>query len=264
MSQPAPPSPERPTLYHASSSYYSMIARLALAEAGVAYASHPVDIHRRAQQFEPDYVRLNPNMTVPTLALGDRALFESRDILAHAFPRQGEGEARAWVDRQYGFAVEELTFGWFLSWNPLARLMIPRSLASIEKRLRELAVAHPDLAAQYTRRAEVFAGRVRTFDPDAATALYEDRLRQAREHLDALDAALSDGRATLVTDAYGPADVVWTVFLARMRFVHLGAEVEKRPAVARYAEAMFHRPSFAQADVWASIDALKLLHQMFD
>lgn len=255
--------PATPTLYHASSSYYSMIARLALVEAGIAYASHPVDIHRRAQQHEPDYVRLNPHMTVPTLALPDRALTESRDIVEFAMPGAGD-EARAWVDRHYTFPVEELTFGWFLSWNPLARLMIPRALASAEQRLRARAAEHPDLAAVYAERAEVFAARRRTFDPDAATALYEARLREARGHLDALEAALADGRATLVPSGYGPADVVWTVFLARIHFARLGDEIAKRPAVARYDEAATRRPSFEAADIWARIEPMKLLHQMFD
>jgi glutathione S-transferase len=240
-----------------------MIARLSLVEAGLAFDSHPVDIHRRAQQFDPDYVRLNPNMTVPALGLPDRTLTESRDILEYAFGN-ADPEGRAWVDRQYGYAIEELTFGWFLTLNPIARLMIPRALAKTEARLRELAQKHPDLADAYTKRAEVFAGRCRTFDPHGATALYAERLRQAQEHLDALERTLSDRRATLVTSGHGPADVVWTVFLARMRFVHLGEEIEKRPAVARYTKAMFERPSFEKADVWTRIDPLKFIHQIFD
>jgi tetrachloro-p-hydroquinone reductive dehalogenase len=49
-----------------------------------------------------------------------------------------------------------------------------------------------------------------------------------------------------------------------MRFIHLHEEIEKRPAVMRYTEAMFARPSFAKADVWTSIELLKLLHMWFD
>ena len=261
--RPMPPTESAaPKLYHAGSSYYSMIARLSLIEAGITVESHPVDIHRRTQQFEPDYVRLNPSMTIPTLVLPDRMLTESRDILAYALG-DADPEGRAWVDRQYRYAIEELTFSWFLTLNPIARLMIPRSLAKIEARLRDLAGKHPDLADAYAKRAEVFAERCRTFDPHGAAALYAERLGQAREHLDALEHGLSDGRATLVTSGYGPADVVWTVFLARMRFAHLGEEIEKRPAVARYTRAMFERPSFEKADIWASIDPLKLIHQIF-
>src|SRR5262249_44616608 len=84
VTHPAMTATTVPRLYHAPSSYYSMIARLALAEGGVAY--HPVfmEIHVRTRQQEPDYVRLNPNMTVPTLVLADRILDQSRDIAEYA------------------------------------------------------------------------------------------------------------------------------------------------------------------------------------
>jgi glutathione S-transferase len=54
-------------LFHAAPSYYSMVARLALAEAGVAYVSRLMDIHLAKQQLSPAYRKLNPHMTVPTL-----------------------------------------------------------------------------------------------------------------------------------------------------------------------------------------------------
>ena len=247
-------------LYHAASSYYSMIARLALTEGGVAYTSVPVDIHRRKEQFAPDYVRLNPGMTVPTLQLPDRVLTESRDILFHALG--GESPAsRRWVDLQYAFPIEELTFGLFLSWNPLARRAIPRQLAAVEALLRTLAQDHPDLAPAYLRRAEVFAGRVQAFDPDAVRSLAATRMTEACGLLDTLEQALSDGRSFLVPQAYGPADVVWTVFLARIHFLRRGEEIERRPAVARYEAAMLARPSFDAADVWSRIHPWKLVRQ---
>jgi Glutathione S-transferase, N-terminal domain len=71
MTEPAKLSGAKPRLYHAASSYYSMIARLALAEGGIAYEPVFVEIHFRMAQQQPDYVRLNPNMTVPTLVLAD-------------------------------------------------------------------------------------------------------------------------------------------------------------------------------------------------
>ena len=105
-------------LYHAASSYYSSIARLALVEAGVAFTSVPLDIHRRMAQFEPGYARLNPNMTVPTLVLDGRTLSESRDIVLFAFGDRGDDDAtRRWLDEHYAFPIDELTFSWLLRWN---------------------------------------------------------------------------------------------------------------------------------------------------
>lgn len=255
-----------PRLYHAASSYYSMIARLALIEAGRPFTPVKLDIHRRMAQFEPDYARLNPNMTVPTLMLEGGPLSDSRLILFHAFGR-GEEEAddatRRLVALQYDFPIDELTFSWLLRWNPLARRFVPGKLAAAEKRLRTLAEAHPDLADLYRRRADIFAGRVRTFDPHAVAALYDSRRAVALSRLDAIESELGDGRAVLVPPAYGPADVVWTVFLARMRFIRLHAELARRPAISRYYAAMAARPSFTAADIWTSLNPLKLIRQMF-
>jgi glutathione S-transferase len=48
-SSPTPPHDLR--LYHAPSSYYSMVARLALLEADVSFESQRMDIHPRKDQL---------------------------------------------------------------------------------------------------------------------------------------------------------------------------------------------------------------------
>ncbi len=254
-----------PRLHHTPSSYYSMIARLALIEAGEPFVSVPVDIHRKKEQLEPAYARKNPKMTVPTLEIDGTVLTDSRDILFHAFAPKGQpadDSVRAWVDRHYGFPIEDLTIGWLLSWNPLARAALPRGLAAVQQKIRALADEHADLADHYRARAEAFAARIRTFDAKEVVALFAERQRTALDHLDALEAALADGRPTLVPHAYGAADVVWTAFLARLRFIRRGAEIARRPALARYAAAMFARPSTKTADLWLTIDPIKLVKQM--
>jgi hypothetical protein len=52
------------------------------------------------------------------------------------------------------------------------------------------------------------------------------------------------------------------VFLARLGFVRLDAEIARRPRLARYAKAVKARPSFRDADVWNRLSPLKLLKQM--
>ncbi len=80
--------------------------------------------------------------------------------------------------------------------------------------------------------------------------------------LDALDEVLADGREVLVRGVYGLADVVWTVFLARIRFIGESEEIGRRSALSRWARAMFGRASFREADVWARLAPLKLLAQV--
>lgn len=250
-------------LFHSPSSYYSMIARLALTESGRPFTLTKVDIHRRMAQFEPSYVRINPHMTVPALVLPGRTIADSRDILTWAYGDQPFGpQVEDMVARQYRFAIDELTFSCLLRANPIARKIIPGKLARTRDRLIALAAANPDLADLYRQRSEVFAHRVRTFDPRAVAALFDTRWAQAAAELAWLESVLADGRRFLCGDTYGPADVVWTVFLARMRFIRRGAEVERLPSLRRYEADMRARPSFAAADVWPSVNIFKLIKQM--
>ncbi len=249
----------RPRLYQTPSSYYSMIARLALAEGGIAYERVFIDIHFRLGQQQPDYVRINPGMTVPTLVLADRILVQSRDIAEYALGAALDPETKAWVDLHYGYPIEELTFGGILARNPLARILIPKRLEGVRRQLLKHAARNPDLAPVYEERAAVFAGRIRAFEPDAVMALSQRRRAEAIGFMDRLEQTLRDGRAVLVPPAYGVADVVWTVFLGRMEFAGLGAEIPKRPALARYWAAQQARPSFAAADIWTKFHIGRLI-----
>lgn len=249
----------RPRLYQTPSSYYSMIARLALAEGGIACERVFVDIHYRLGQQQPDYVRINPGMTVPTLVLADRILVQSRDIAEYALGAASDPESKAWVDLHYSYPIEELTFGGILARNPLARILIPKRLEAIGRQLLVQAAANPDLASVYRARAAVFAERVRAFEPDAVVKLSERRRAEAIGFMDRLEQTLRDGRAVLVPPAYGVADVVWTVFLGRMEFAGLGEEIPKRPALARYWAALQARPSLAAADIWTKFHIGRLI-----
>jgi glutathione S-transferase len=259
---PAELSSAKPRLYHAPSSYYSMIARLALAEAGIAYEPVFLDIHVRKSQQQPDYVRLNPNMTVPTLVAGDRILEQSRDIAEYALGVSEatlDQETKGWLDRHYALPIEQLTFGRLLARNRLARFMVPRYLDATRRRLLARAHEHPDLAGAYEARAEAFAERRRVLDPAAAGQVAERRRAEAIELMDRLEQTLGDGRAVIVPPAYGVADVVFTVFLARMEFAGLGAEIPRRPALARYWRAVQARPSFAAADIWTKFHMFRVI-----
>jgi glutathione S-transferase len=137
--------------------------------------------------------------------------------------------------------------------------MIPKRLASAHRHLLDCAARNPDLAPVYKARAEVFAKRIHTFEPDAVIRLSQQRGVEAIGFMDRMEQTLGDGRAVLMPPAYGVADVVWTVFLARMEFAGLGAEIPKRPALMRYWNAMQARPSFAAADIWTKFHIFRLI-----
>jgi len=63
-------------LYHGPTSVCSQKVRLTLAEIGLDYESQELNL-QRGDQFDPGYMRLNPEAVVPTLIDADLALVES-------------------------------------------------------------------------------------------------------------------------------------------------------------------------------------------
>lgn len=97
-------------LYHYGLSVCSQTVRMVLAEKGLGWTSHPVDLARGEHATE-GYRRINPNGLVPTLVHDGRIIIESSDIMEYLdeeFPdpplRPGTEielhQMRHWVARQ--------------------------------------------------------------------------------------------------------------------------------------------------------------------
>src|ERR687883_841046 len=85
------PSPRRTLpmleLYHSVNSVCAQKVRVVLAEKGLEYREHLMTL--RGDQFDPAYMKLNPNAVVPTLVHDGRTVIESSVILYYldeAFP----------------------------------------------------------------------------------------------------------------------------------------------------------------------------------
>ena len=66
-------------LYHHGSSVCAAKVRLVLEEKNVNYEKHYLDI-LKGDQFDPDYLKINPKGVVPTLIHDDKVIFESSVI----------------------------------------------------------------------------------------------------------------------------------------------------------------------------------------
>ena len=235
------------TLYHGRTSGCSLKARLALAEKGLTFESRILTL--RGDQFEPQYLKLNPNAVVPTLVHDDRVIIESTVIMHYvdeAFPgallMPTDPSARANVrmiaklmDEYIHTACMTLTFA-TANRASLAQ-MPPDALAA------ELAKA-PD-----PKRSEI-KRQVVQYGLDSPLAV--DALRQHLKLLDRIEAATQDA-PYIAGAAWSLADAAATPYVWRLDKLKLAKMWERRPGVSAWYERIRQRPSFKTAvEDWIS------------
>ena len=248
-------------LYHASPSYYSQIARLALAEAGRDWVSVPMDIHRRQDQLTDDYAAINPHMTVPTLIDGAKRLTDSGDILAHVWPAGWQapsggsksGEIQSVVSSHYAISIENLTFGTIFKRFPPLRLLFCHLLRRVVRSLEARTLGSPHADA-LRAKANQNRDRLAWFEAPGLG----DRTMALRHQVVEYLAALPTPAPYLFGANPTAADVVVTVLLARL--VAIGAtDIIRSAGLEPYWRQRRASPTVVAADVWDSITPWRIL-----
>jgi tetrachloro-p-hydroquinone reductive dehalogenase len=258
-------------LYHQWPSLCSQKVRLALAEKQVAYTSVVVDIGPRMQNYEPWYARINPNMVVPTLVVHEPGASEPTIVTDSAriivwideklegpalLPAEPELRHRVeqWIRQADRFPVRELMYG--TMGGPLgyiARSSMQKRIARLERHRER----NPDLTTVYERRlADVRSWKQTIADPEQIAALE----RQLSELLAEFEVQLEQEGEFVVGDRYTLADVIWTVFIARM--VLVGRTEQLGPLTRAWYARMRERPSFMSAQLWERKHVGVLLRMM--
>jgi glutathione S-transferase len=242
-----------------------MIARLCLAEKEVAYDLHDVDIHIKLEQFAPEYVAMQPNMTVPVLNSNGSIIADSRMILyfvnqhftgADLFPVADADAIEASLELHYAFSIEDLTMGNALRKSPIARLALGRGLAKASRKCLQMMDDHPELKDAYTRKLTLEEERKRLILSDENN--YAQMQQRAIGLCDMLEEQLSQHQFA-ASKQYSLADVVWTIFLARLVMIKFDHLIVERKNLNEYWQRMSHRKSYAAANICTKIPAFKLI-----
>lgn len=231
-------------LYHSGLSSCSQKVRLTLAEKGLDFGSHDINLVA-GEQHAPDYVKLNPNHVVPTLVHEGRVLIESSLIdeyldetfvdppLAPADPASRHA-MRLWVKR-----IDEKVHpaAGVLTYAIGARAGV---LRQPEAAREALIAAIPDPQRRAERRSVIEHG---VKAPEFAGAL-----ARFVSLIDDMEAALAS-RAWLSGAAFGLADVSALPYVLRLEHLAMTPLLAKsvRPRVADWLARVEARPSFATA-----------------
>ena len=233
-------------LHHAWRSSASRRVRLCLAEKGLEFESHVVDM-MNMEHHSPEYLKINPNGVIPTLILEDgRSLYESGTIceyLDEAYPepplRPADPYERA-VMRNWIRHVDErignlIIFNWVHSLAKAAAKWSDEELAEHLKKVpsKERQEAWMRAARKPYTEEERAAARAKLV---AILDRMEETMRQTR---------------WLAGNAYSIADIAVVPFVKRIDEEIAPDEMTKQrhPKVAAWWAAIQARPAFAQARI---------------
>lgn len=250
-------------LYNASSSYYSMIGRYALLEAGVPFESRRMDIHLAKEQLSDWYVKINPAMTVPSLLDHDRRWTDSQSILKYAAIQANQ----CWMDsdtrcvpcieeiirEHYAIPIERLTFGKALHSIPPLKLLVFKMLGN----------AIHTLEAQLSTSVNKMALKAKINLNNERLAYFSegnlaDKLQVERIHVQNYLKKLPTPKTFLFGDKPSSADIVTVVLLSRLKMIREFHLVQSSDLI-NWFQRMKMRASYKKADIWTYFQPWRIL-----
>lgn len=232
-------------LYHATASTCSQKVRLALAEKGLAWEGHALNL-RTFDQLKPEFLAINPKGMVPVLVHEGHVLTESmviNEYLDEVFPavplRPADALGRARVREWTLYIATEPT--WAIKGPSYQKNLRPALKGTkSEAEFAEIAAKMPD--QENAQRWVIAATRGFT------DAELDTELARLAKTLDRMESALEKS-AWLAGDTYTLADVDMAPFVHRIAAIGETAMIETRPRVADWYARISARPAFKTAFV---------------
>jgi len=227
-------------LWHSGMSNCSQRCRIALAELGLEFESHVIDLQAGEHATE-EFQQINPNGVVPAVIHDGTAVVNSVDIIDYLDNTFGNGKLRpSHLDDavaesllhadQSQLALKYCTFNFFFQHAPRA---------SDETFQRIVNGLHSQILKDFWQ--EYRAGFTRERIDDMVGRVHDDFLR--------LEAVFSDGRQWMAGDEFSLADIAWMPNFHR--FDLLRWPLQLYPNLMRWFAIAAQRPSYSKAlDGW--------------
>ncbi len=228
-------------LYHNVISTCSQKVRLVLAEKNLAFDSELLDL-QRGDQFAPDYLKLNPNAVVPTLADGGRVYIEStliNEYLDDAYPEvamKPDVAAERHRMRHWCKRIDALHPACGVQTYAIA------VRPGLQRRPAEEVQAFVDQIPDETRRET----RRSVIDLGVEAPSFQGALAAHVALFDMLQTRLNDFD-WLAGDAYSLADAALIPYVLRVEHIGLGSLVSDRPSLAAWFDRVQEKPAYAIA-----------------
>lgn len=220
-------------------------AKLILVEKKAEFETEIIDI-LAGQGISPEYLKINPAGTAPTLQDGEKLITESKAIIEYVDNKDGQplggnnvdrGAVKEWLD-----LVDKWDGNLFAAGmgGPAAKLL--GVLSDYKKQYAQARMAeHPELREIYEKKlASMEKMGKESSDPTAI----ESNKQQLHSLLDKAEGVLAK-QPYLAGAEYSAADVIITPVLFRIHtFSQDSTYVDPRPHVKEYYKRLQARPSF--------------------
>ena len=230
-------------LYDFAGSPCARRVRITLLEKDLGWDTQVVDLSR-LEQRDPAYLAINPNGFVPTLAHGERVIYESNVIteyLDDVFPGRPLYPSDPWERAQVKM------------WQS-----IELAMAKDHRPLMYQRLMGPLMRLTHTLDEALALARRSTDDP--ADLAWEERVwrlsvltpEEEREHEDRLWAWLAmlerrlEGRTHLVGNRFSQAEISVYPRVAMLPFVQLHPDATRHPNLVAWSRRLAERPTFVQ------------------
>ena len=222
-------------LYHGDISNCSMRVRMTLAEKGLPWTSHHLDLKLK-ENISDEYFGINPNGLVPTLIDNGVVHIESNDIIDYLDEAYPEPSLRAAGDEDG-----------MLEWLRLAASVHVPALkpyvyaTRMQKKLKKTA-EEQERYDELQKNEELKGFHAKHA---GASRFGEEDVARARGMLEACFARLEnalEGRRWIMGDRFTLADISWIA--THFVLVGCGYPFENHPNVSRWAAAVQDRESY--------------------
>ena len=227
-------------LFHNDMSTCSQKVRLALAEKGLDWTSHHLNL-RAADQQKPDYLALNPNGVVPTLRDNGTIVIEStviNEYLDDAFPDPSLRPTDAAARARMRLWTKQLDEGLHAATGVLSSCIAFRHQhlqGKTTEEIKAFLARMPDVAKRERQTENIFKGVESKFFPAA--------VRRFDKLLGDMEADLAQS-AWLAGADYSLADIAYTPYAVRLDHLQLRGMWDNRPHYADWYDRLSRRPAF--------------------
>ena len=228
-------------LYNAASSTCSQRVRQALFEKGLEYVDVPLDF-AKGEHLAPEYLKLNPNGTVPTLVHDGKAVPDSSVIMEYledVFP-----DAPALRPRDHYQAARMRFWVRYLDEIQTPAMRYPSFQRVFRFGFKDMPRdKYEAMAARRPIRKHFFLSQ----GPDGFSQEQMDAAMElVNQSLDRMEEALTQG-PWILGDLFSIVDITCLPSIVRLEDIQLFDLVTSRPKLADWYQRCQQRPSFAHA-----------------